>query len=303
MSGNDNGAFKNQEGCQLSIVERLRLHLQRPQLFQSFWHGGQLNPVAWTCYHSFIGGGQRVDLYTYDEIEVPKGVRLKCADEIIPRDALFRKLDSWSPFSNFFRYELLFQRGGWWIDSDVYYNRKMIPKDDVIFAEQERGVVNTGQLKFPKAHPVLSDLISRCRTFDLEKIKWGETGPRLLTATLRDHQLQHKGIEREMLYPLHWLETYKFWFAEFSDYVKNKTKSSPFIHLWTSRFRALGIDVERERPLPGSFLDNVYDGAGVYRRYHLSMSNLHKIRERTNRYLNNWSRYSQSPHFLDLTPV
>ena len=207
----------------MSVAKRLLAHFQRPQLFQSFWHGGSLNPVAWACYASFISGGHRVDLYTYDEIGVPEGVRLRCAEEIIPREALFRRLDSWSPFSNFFRYQLLLERGGWWIDSDVYYNRKLIPKAEVIFAEQERGVLNTGQLRFPKAHPVLADLVTRCRRIDLDQIKWGETGPRLLSATLRDHKLDHSGVETSVLYPIHWVETYKFWFSEFSDYVLNKT--------------------------------------------------------------------------------
>ena len=254
------------------------------------------------CYNSFIAGGQKVDLYTYDAIDVPEGVQLRCADEVISRDAIFRTLDSWSPFSNLFRYSLLHKLGGWWIDSDVYYNHKIIPKADFIFAEQEKGVVNTGQLKFPKGHPVLFDAIGRFQKFDTAKIRWSETGPLLLTATLRDHRLDKKGVPTETLYPIHWLETYKFWFPEFAYYIEHRTRRSPFIHLWTSRFARFGIDVDRERPLPFSFMDKIYRRAGVYEKYQLFIQDVEHIKRKTNKYLNSWGHYREAPYSLDLPP-
>jgi len=68
----------------------------------------------------------------YDDFDVsfPENVILKDANKIIPESQVFRKKladpklgvgkgSFGSPFSDLFRYKLLYEHGGWWVDMDV----------------------------------------------------------------------------------------------------------------------------------------------------------------------------------------
>ena len=74
------------------------------------------------CLSSFVHHGHEVHLYSYSEIEnVPEGVEKKDGREILPEDMIFeyKHHKSFSGFSNYFRYKLLSEKGGWWTDTDV----------------------------------------------------------------------------------------------------------------------------------------------------------------------------------------
>jgi hypothetical protein len=108
--------------------------------FQSFWHGEALSPYELFCLKSFIACGYAVDLYTYDvNLVVPAGVRVCDAAELASRDEVFvyqsEGLGKGSPsaFSNYFRYKLLAEKGGWWIDTDVVCLTDRIPVVDEFF--------------------------------------------------------------------------------------------------------------------------------------------------------------------------
>ena len=105
-----------------------------PHTFQSFWHGDALSPYELFCLKSFIDCGYAVDLYTYDvNLVVPAGVRVCDAAELISRKEVFvyqaEGFGKGSPsaFSNHFRYRLLAEKGGWWIDTDVVCLSDRIP--------------------------------------------------------------------------------------------------------------------------------------------------------------------------------
>ena len=71
---------------------------------------------------SFLRNGHSFHLYVYDDVDgVPKGAVLKDANEIIPRAEVFRNVQdkTYAAFSDIFRYKLLAERGGYWVDTDV----------------------------------------------------------------------------------------------------------------------------------------------------------------------------------------
>src|SRR6478736_339351 len=47
--------------------------------FRSFWYRGALSPYEHLCLKSFVAKGHDFTLYSYDKIEVPRGVRLEDA--------------------------------------------------------------------------------------------------------------------------------------------------------------------------------------------------------------------------------
>ena len=91
-----------------------------------FWDGPRLTLLEQMCLASFLHHGIGVNLYAYDPPhDVPAGVVLRDATDILPRDRLFRyaagsfNVGSVAGFAIIFRYELLLKHGGWWTDTDV----------------------------------------------------------------------------------------------------------------------------------------------------------------------------------------
>src|SRR5436190_14741446 len=119
-----------------------------PQLFQSFWYGAELSPLEHLCVRSFLDAGHEVCLYAYDGVaNVPSGCRVEDADTVVPRAEVFLHQDgihaeSVGAFSDVFRYRLLAQSGGWWVDTDVLYLGTELAETEYVFAEQEPGIIN-----------------------------------------------------------------------------------------------------------------------------------------------------------------
>ena len=114
--------------------------------FQSFWHG-PLSSRERLCLTSFVRQGVNFDLYAYDKsLSVPDGVTFRDASEICPEEEVFTYQSgpgegSVAVFSNLFRYMLLYEKGGWWVDMDVLYTGCGLPKDDCYFGFQNDSTV------------------------------------------------------------------------------------------------------------------------------------------------------------------
>lgn len=106
--------------------------LKENKVINGLWIGSKLSPLELLTLHSFVNHGHIFQLWLYDEVEntLPEGVIRKDANTIIPKRNIFRKKSSdpkhgvgkgsyGSPFSDLFRYKLLYEIGGWWVDMDV----------------------------------------------------------------------------------------------------------------------------------------------------------------------------------------
>lgn len=102
------------------------------KIINSLWVGEELSPLELLTLHSFTEHGHEFHLWVYEAIknDLPQNVILKNANKIIPSDEIFRrKYDDpvykigkgsiGAPFSDLFRYKLLYEHGGWWVDMDV----------------------------------------------------------------------------------------------------------------------------------------------------------------------------------------
>lgn len=100
------------------------------KIINGLWIGKYLSLIELLTIRSFLNQGHTFHLYTYDELytEIPKGCFIKDANEILPRSAIFKYKNksqygqgkgSVSGFSDIFRYKLLYDVGGWWVDMDV----------------------------------------------------------------------------------------------------------------------------------------------------------------------------------------
>ena len=90
-------------------------------IIQSLWIGDRLSTMEKLCISSFLQNVNDFHLYTYDKVKgVPEGTVIKDANEIVPSDMIFKykEHNSYAGFSNIFRYKLLFDKGGYWVDTD-----------------------------------------------------------------------------------------------------------------------------------------------------------------------------------------
>src|SRR6266576_4985185 len=113
------------------------------EIIQGLWIGPELSVMEQLSIDSFMRNGHEYHLYIYDEPKnVPVGAVIKDANEILPAASVFqyKQYPSYSGFSNFFRYKLLLERGGWWVDTDVICLRAFdFPETQVFASEVCRG--------------------------------------------------------------------------------------------------------------------------------------------------------------------
>lgn len=123
----------------------MELHREKgvAEQFHSLWIGAKLGETELLTLKSFLEKGHRINLWTYNEIKnVPEGILLRNANDIIPESSVFKysdkgKIDwgkgSYAGFSDIFRYRLLYEYGGWWIDMDVTCLKKFEIEEDYFF--------------------------------------------------------------------------------------------------------------------------------------------------------------------------
>jgi hypothetical protein len=182
----------------------------------SLWVGPTMSPHLKACVESFARNGHPFTLYSYGNVEVPKGVTLADGGAILDPvlAAEFVRAGKYSLLSNFFRYELLAKRPGLcWVDVDMYC-LKPVEAAPHIFGWEDNEIINGAILAMPADSPVLMALRSmfqlklfvppwlslgkrlRYRFAELRgkalgpmAYPWGTFGPRALTWYVGKHQL------------------------------------------------------------------------------------------------------------------
>ncbi len=166
-------------------------------IIQCLWVGDRLNGLARLALASFVHHGHPVHLYTYGPVKnVPAGVTLMDADAIIPYQPIelpptygFGQ-GSIAPFSDWFRYKLLYDRGGFWVDTDMICMRPWADLPATLISserlpESERSTqeahANCGVLRFPAGDPFLKHCLAQAEIrIHHDKLTWGSIGPRLV---------------------------------------------------------------------------------------------------------------------------
>jgi hypothetical protein len=235
-------------------------------VFQGFWYGPPLGPIQTACLSSFIECGHAFELFTYEELQLPRGVLNKDASQVIPFDQLFYyenpstgKKDI-GPFSDLFRFKLLVERGGWWSDVDTVCITETIPTFSQAWAREAPkhmpDAVGTSQLMLERGGVVAQTLYERClqisRTgFDRRE----ELGPKLISKVIGELELPvDMNGSSETFYPISWIEAFKLWLPEHADEVADRARDALFMPIYQSFPQFIGLDVHCLPP-EGSYLD------------------------------------------------
>ena len=231
-------------------------------MFQSLWIGNALSPHEIACIRSFLARGHAFRLYCYGEVaNVPPGCEQADARAILAESEVFAykggpEKGSYAGFANLFRYKLLRDRGGWWVDTDVVCLAAGVPTGEVSLAREHPNLVNNAIMRFPAGHPAMH------AAYDLalaagKDIGWGEMGPQCMTAMVERFELEALLAPQLAFYPLHWSEYAALILPEHRAFVGERLSNANFLHLWNEMFRRTNYD-KSVRPPVGSYLYDLF---------------------------------------------
>lgn len=206
---------------------------------------------------SFLHHGHQFHLYTYGPVAgVPQGTTLLDAAQILPASSIFRYSSGFgagSPavFSDVFRYQLLLERGGWWVDTDVICLRPFdFQQDSVLGLEHlEPGsdslIVSTSVIKQPAGSPLMRWASKQCSEVARENIAWGQVGPRLLQRGVEAFGLQATTEKPACFSPIPYFEWRRFLEPAASLCVGSDTYG---VHLWHQMWSHNSVDTDGSFP-------------------------------------------------------
>ncbi|HEX8847851.1 MAG TPA: glycosyltransferase [Pyrinomonadaceae bacterium] len=215
------------------------------EIIQGLWIGPELSVMEQLSISSFLRNGHQYHLYVYDEVRnIPWGTIIKDAGEILPSSSIFqyKHQPSYAGFSNFFRYKLLLERGGWWVDTDTICLKPFDFTEEYVFSsEMCRGVevITSGIIKAPVGSKVMAYAWGVCQTKKPENLVWGETGPRLTAEAVKLLALEKYKKPYQVFCPLDYPEWRRVLEPDFDMVIG---ESSYGIHLWNEKWRAAGQD-------------------------------------------------------------
>ena len=222
------------------------------EIIQGLWIGPALSVMERLSISSFLAHGHDYHLYVYDDVRgVPAGAVVKDAGVILPASMVFQYRDfkSYAGFSNFFRYKLLLDRGGWWADADIVCLRPFDFDERHVFvfsSELSRGgeeVVNAGVIKSPAGADAMAYAWGTCAAKDAGRLVWGETGPGLVAETVRRFSLESYVQPPGVFCPVPLFEFEKVVEPGASWEFGEATRA---VHLWHEAWRRVGLDKDRQ---------------------------------------------------------
>jgi mannosyltransferase OCH1-like enzyme len=214
-------------------------------MIQSLWVGKRLSAMEVLSIRSFLHHGHDYRLYVYEPVtNLPEGVVVCDANEILPASSIFQYADfkSYAGFSNFFRYNLLLERGGWWVDTDIVCLRPFDFAAPYVFASEmikSGAVPASAVLKCPAESEAMKYAWGVCASKDPALLKWGETGPKLVAEVIARFSLETFLHPPEVFCPVscHDWETLLA-----PETASRPSEASYSIHLWNEMWRYHGRD-------------------------------------------------------------
>lgn len=253
----------------------------------ALWIGGALSFLEQLCLKSFVDAGQHIRLYHYDPIpNVPAGVELADAAEILPRTGFLRHERTGSPalHSDLFRYHMLARLDRTiWADTDAYCVRPFDTPNGHFYAWESDEGLNGGVLGLPRDSATLAALLeftadefaippfygAKYRA-ELEakaaagtpvhcsEMPWGVWGPHALTHFLKQTGEVKYALPQAALYPFSYADR-RLMLRPGLDAAAHVTPDTWSIHFYGRRMRARILDSEpggipRPRTLIGQLL-------------------------------------------------
>jgi hypothetical protein len=127
----------------------------------SLWIGPRLHYINQLCLLSHVQQGHPTTLYCTEEVSnVPEGITVRPATEIMDIDMDIVRQTSESFLSNVFRYKMIQKTKAIWIDCDAFCHKPFPEKVDHIYAGHGmRGALNCGVVYIPPKGKLIDMLL------------------------------------------------------------------------------------------------------------------------------------------------
>ncbi|TDL79455.1 class I SAM-dependent methyltransferase [Palleronia sediminis] len=260
----------------------------------TLWVGPALSWLEQLCLQSFVDHGHEMVLFSYDPVEnVPPGVRMAPASDLLPGDRIMRHARTGSPayHADVFRLNMMRDTDLIWADTDAYCVRPWEVSPDRPFygwISDDVRQVNNGVLRLPgdsetlarmiafAADPTpippwappaeqerLRDLRDRGEGVHVTELPWGVLGPDLLTHMLLETGEIAHAQPGHVLYPVPFRTAGMTLNPNRVDrttaLIRNDTLS---IHFWGRRFRNTAAKAGG-RPEPGCYVEGLLARHGI----------------------------------------
>lgn len=209
-----------------------------------------LSNVERLAITSFLQNGHDFHLYTYEPIEnIPEGTTVKNANEIILQSKAFtvplaHVTNCYSSFSDFFRWKLILDRGGWWVDLDLVCLKPFDIPIEYVFSggRGSPGADNciaSHVFKAPKGSPIMQWCWDKCQAMDTQTMTWGQGGPPLITEAVHKFGFIDDIFPLRAFCPIHYRDFPAAWLSPESAPLPEDVYA---IHFFTSQWRIKGVD-------------------------------------------------------------
>lgn len=232
---------------------------------QMLWVGKSINIRCTACISSFLEYGHEVHLYLYEPVStvLPDDLIIKDAREIMPESEIFYcqtepGKGSPSPFSDYFRWKLLRDRGGWWVDADVACVQHWDFAEEVVLAGELSYVLKNGEyevgehyatcvMKLPKGHDLAERCYNYCTSLKKEEVTWTQPAIDIL-----NEYGEPEGWKPPSTFcPVFWNDWKMLY-----DSMPNFCAETHGVHLWNEMIRRHGEPVHAQE---GSFVKRLLD--------------------------------------------
>ena len=187
---------------------------------QMLWIDGPLSNLERLAIASCIRNGHPVHLYTYGSPgNAPAGTTILDAGEILAYDpdSSVRGSSGYgslAPFSNRFRYKLLFERGGIWCDTDVVLLKPLTfaaemehffaTEFDVEQAGSDKLAIRASScaMRVPAGSELMKECYEEAMAINPNHAGWGATGIQVLRKQLERRQLGESLLHPNVICPV-----------------------------------------------------------------------------------------------------
>lgn len=242
----------------------------------SFWYGSPLGILENLCITSFMKNGFEFHLWSYDpNVIVPQGCIVHDANQILDESLIFRMANepakgSIAPFSDWFRFKLLYEQGGTWVDMDMVCLKPFELYDGFVssICGEENGKISMGIISLVKGHPMAKEIVDsytnpcEIKPYDdqfrintkkelsslslheqREQMIWGFLGNDLLNLIFRNYSFNV--LHTEEFYPIFHQDLCKIFIGDGDLSILENAKC---IHMWGELVRYCGFDLNRIPP-------------------------------------------------------
>jgi hypothetical protein len=229
----------------------------------AFWVGKELGGLHAACLKSFARHGHKVNLYVYEPpIDTPDGIDLADASRVMKKTEIVKhkRTGSLSFAADLFRYRLLSQGLGIYVDCDVFCLKPLTAReyhigwqDDVLICNAVLAApADSDLVKFlaaasadpafipPWAKPWKQKVLHVRKMVGVPKtvasMRWGTMGPWLLTHAVKKLHLETEAQPIDVFYPL--APKHRPLLLRPGLRIADlATPNTELIHLWNSGFR------------------------------------------------------------------